>query len=110
MKLTVMVYFIIIIYVSVSFKPILLDIIWPLNESRPRVLVLSVEWRIDKDKYFVPIFCYDVTLVVTGLIILISVDCIYITRIIHACSLFSIIRYVHKFFSFDSMAKDRKFY
>ena len=48
----------------------------------------------DKDKYFIPILCYNM-ITVMGIIILVSIETIYITRIIHACGLFSIIRYVH---------------
>jgi len=77
-------------------KPILLDVILPLNESRPRFFVLSIEYKIDKDKYFIPLLCYNIIVVVTGVTILIGIETMYVTRTIHACSLFSIIRYVHK--------------
>ncbi|EGI65948.1 Putative odorant receptor 67a, partial [Acromyrmex echinatior] len=84
-------YIITIIYLMVPIKPILLDVILPLNESRPRFFMLSIEYKIDKDKYFVPLFCYNIIVVVTGVAILIGIDAIYVTRTIHACSLFSII-------------------
>ncbi|KAG5330351.1 OR67A protein, partial [Acromyrmex charruanus] len=84
-------YFMTVIFIISPFKPILLDIILPLNESRPRFFVLSIEWRVDKDKYFVPILCYNMITVVSGMIILVSIETIYITRTIHACGLFSII-------------------
>ncbi|KYN16798.1 hypothetical protein ALC57_10995 [Trachymyrmex cornetzi] len=87
-------YFMTVIFIMVPFKPILLDIILPLNESRPRFFILPIEWRVDKDKYFIPILCYSTITVVTGMIILVSVETIYITRTIHACGLFSIIRFV----------------
>ncbi|KAG5330938.1 OR2A protein, partial [Acromyrmex heyeri] len=93
-------YIITITYLMVPIKPILLDVILPLNESRPRFFMLSIEYKIDKDKYFVPLFFYNIIVVVTGVAILIGVDAMYVTRTIHACSLFSIIGYVHKLLNF----------
>ncbi|KAG5318239.1 OR2A protein, partial [Pseudoatta argentina] len=93
-------YSITITYLMVPIKPILLDVILPLNESRPRFFMLSIEYKIDKDKYFVPLFFYNIIVVVTGVAILIGVDAMYVTRTIHACSLFSIIGYVHKLLNF----------
>ncbi|XP_024884880.1 uncharacterized protein LOC112462997 [Temnothorax curvispinosus] len=81
-----------VLFLMVPFKPILLDIIRPLNESRPRIFVISeIEWGMDKDKYFVLIFCYTSSVIVMGATIFVAVDSIYITRTVHACSLFSII-------------------
>ncbi|XP_024884868.1 odorant receptor 63a-like isoform X1 [Temnothorax curvispinosus] len=79
------------IFLMVPLTPILLDIIRPLNESRPRFFAVSIEWRIDKDKYFVPIFCYNMSIIVTGTIIMVGIDTMHVTCTVHACSLFSII-------------------
>ncbi|XP_011875355.1 PREDICTED: uncharacterized protein LOC105566172 isoform X2 [Vollenhovia emeryi] len=77
------------IFVMVPLTPILLDIIRPLNESRPRFFAVSIEWRIDKEKYFVPIFCYNLSIIVTGTIIMVGIDSMHVTCTVHACSLFS---------------------
>ncbi|XP_039308010.1 uncharacterized protein LOC113006003 [Solenopsis invicta] len=88
---SIVMYLAITTYIMPSFTPILLDIISPLNESRPRIFSMSFEWRIDMDKYYVPIVCYNTITLVTGIIICIGIDSMYITRIFHACSLFSIV-------------------
>ncbi|XP_039308009.1 odorant receptor 63a-like isoform X2 [Solenopsis invicta] len=88
---SIMMYVALTIYLMPPFIPILFDLIWPLNESRPRVFSLSIKWRIDMDKYYVPIVCYNSITIMTGIIIMIGVDSIYISRTFHACSLFSIV-------------------
>lgn len=90
-------FFMVIIFIMVPLTPILLDIIRPLNESRPRFFAVAIEWRIDKEKYFVPIFCYNISIIVTGTIIMVGVDTMHVTCTIHACSLFSTIRYANNF-------------
>jgi len=39
-------------FVLLQYVPILLDIIMPLNESRPRTLLVIMEYFIDQQKYF----------------------------------------------------------
>ncbi|XP_025986248.2 uncharacterized protein LOC113002990 [Solenopsis invicta] len=76
-------------YVTNPFKLILFDIIWPSNESR--FFVISIEWIIDMNKYYVPIICYNTILIMMDTIILIDVDSIHITRVV-ACNSFLIVR------------------
>jgi len=72
--------------------PVFLDIIIPLNESRPRVFAIEVEFRVNKDDYFLPIFCYTTIVIVVGASITLGVDAKHIACSAHACSLFAIIR------------------
>ncbi|KAL6445880.1 hypothetical protein ACFW04_000933 [Cataglyphis niger] len=80
-------------FVVVPLTPMFLDIVLPLNESRPRFLAIEVEFRVDKDKYFVPIFCYTSAIIIVGMTIIVSVDTMHITCTTHACSLFAAVRY-----------------
>ncbi|XP_025263956.1 odorant receptor 63a-like [Camponotus floridanus] len=69
--------------------PVFLDIVLPLNKSRPRFLAIEVEFRINKDEYFLPIFCYTTAVIIVGMNIVVSVDAMHITCTSHACSLFA---------------------
>lgn len=79
-------------FIVIPLTPTFLDIILPLNESRPRFLAIEVEFRINKDEYFLLIFCYTTAIIVVGISIMVSVDAMHITCTVHACSLFAAIR------------------
>lgn len=81
-----------LIFVTIPLTPPLLDIIMPLNESRPRFFALIIEFRVDKDEYFLPIFCYTTTVIAIGATISTAVFGMHITCTVHACSLFAAIR------------------
>ncbi|XP_050449387.1 odorant receptor Or2-like [Cataglyphis hispanica] len=78
-------------FIIIPLTPIFLDIVLPLNESRPRFLAIEVEFRVDKDEYFLPIFCYTTAIIVVGTSIMVSVDAMLIACTAHACSLFAAI-------------------
>ncbi|KAG5332520.1 OR22B protein, partial [Acromyrmex heyeri] len=84
------VYFIVftIFYLLIPLIPRILDIVKPLNESRPLIYVYSVEYRVDKEKYYYPILlhCYATSLIT--IIILFTIDTTYIMCVLHVCSLF----------------------
>lgn len=83
------------IFLTIPLMPIFLDIVRPLNESRPRSFGTAVPTRITQNKYYVPIFCYNASVIVLGAMIMVSVDTMYAVCTAHACALFSIVRYVH---------------
>lgn len=74
-----------------SLGPMLLDIVLPLNKSRPRHIALYNEYGIDRDKYFVPIFFYSSAMITVGMTIMVAVDTMHIACTAHACSLFQLI-------------------
>ncbi|KAL6445882.1 hypothetical protein ACFW04_000934 [Cataglyphis niger] len=78
-------------FIIIPLTPMFLDIVLPLNESRPRFLAIEVEFRVDKDEYFLPIFCYTTAIIVVGMSIIVSVDAMMIASTAHACSLFAAI-------------------
>ncbi|XP_025267994.1 odorant receptor 63a-like isoform X3 [Camponotus floridanus] len=80
-----------IFYSMIPLTPAFLDIVLPLNESRPRILAVEVDSRIDKDKHFVPLFCYTTAIIVVGISIMVGADTMHFTCTNHACSLFAII-------------------
>jgi len=74
-----------------SLGPMLLDVVLPLNKSRPRNIPIYSEYGIDQNKYFVPIFLYAAMIIVVGMTIMIAVDTMHIACTAHACSLFQLI-------------------
>ncbi|XP_019699759.2 uncharacterized protein LOC109504419 isoform X2 [Harpegnathos saltator] len=83
----------IIVCAVFQFLPIILDIVSPLNESRPRQLVTDTEYFVNQDKYFYTLVMHEV---VTGSIGAIAM-CITVTTLMmyihHACALFKITSY-----------------
>ncbi|XP_028047003.1 uncharacterized protein LOC105837982 isoform X3 [Monomorium pharaonis] len=86
-----MMYLLSSMFIVIPLTPVFLDIILPLNESRPRILAIEVELKVDTDEYFVPIFLYTTAIIVIGISIMVGVDTMHFTCTTHACSLFSIV-------------------
>ncbi|XP_014488824.1 PREDICTED: LOW QUALITY PROTEIN: uncharacterized protein LOC106751997 [Dinoponera quadriceps] len=86
-----MMYLLMSMFVVIPLTPVFLDIVLPLNESRPRVLAIDVEFRVDPNDYFIPIFCYTTAIIVVGISIMVGADTMHFTCTTHACCLFSIV-------------------
>ncbi|XP_067205824.1 odorant receptor 63a-like [Linepithema humile] len=78
-------------YMIAPLTPVFLDIIQPLNETRPRLFPVTAKFRIDEEKYYTQLYCCIVGMCSIGVINLIASDSTYFVSIIHACSLFSTI-------------------
>jgi len=85
-------YSIMSILTLVPLTPIMLDTVMPLNESRPRFFAIEVEFKVNKNDYFLPIFCYTTIVIVTGINIVMGVDAMHVACTAHACSLFAAVR------------------
>ncbi|KAL0102409.1 hypothetical protein PUN28_017984 [Cardiocondyla obscurior] len=90
----VAVYFVttMIFYLLIPLIPKILDIIIPLNESRPLAYVFPAEYKVDKVKFYYPIVFHSYVTTITTIIILFTIDTTYIVCVLHACSLFTAIR------------------
>ncbi|XP_077266609.1 odorant receptor 9a-like [Temnothorax americanus] len=75
----------------IPLTPILLDIVMPLNEPRPRFLAIEVSYRLNKDDYFLPIYCYTAFTIAVGVNVVMGVDAMHLACTAHACSLFAAI-------------------
>ncbi|KAL0102408.1 hypothetical protein PUN28_017984 [Cardiocondyla obscurior] len=89
----VAVYFVttMIFYLLIPLIPKILDIIIPLNESRPLAYVFPAEYKVDKVKFYYPIVFHSYVTTITTIIILFTIDTTYIVCVLHACSLFTAI-------------------
>ncbi|XP_011878672.1 PREDICTED: uncharacterized protein LOC105567976 [Vollenhovia emeryi] len=87
------VYFIIslIIYLLIPLVPRILDIVIPLNESRPLAYIYQAEYRVDKEKYYYPIILHSYISTILIIVILFAIDTTYIVCVLHTCSLFTAI-------------------
>ncbi|XP_011861330.1 PREDICTED: uncharacterized protein LOC105558329 [Vollenhovia emeryi] len=93
LSLTILGCFATVVCLFLPFVPSILDIIAPLNVSRPRQLLFPGEYFVDQQKFFYAIVLQvDITL---GLIIatLISTESLYVTFVQHACAMFQIASY-----------------
>ncbi|KYQ51049.1 hypothetical protein ALC60_09846, partial [Trachymyrmex zeteki] len=91
--ITVYVYISTISFTTTSLVPRILDVIVPLNTSRPIMMPYPAYYFVDENRYFHYIFLHMMicsTICLTGLV---AHDCMFFTYIEHICGLFAIVRY-----------------
>lgn len=79
------------LFLCMSLIPPLLDIVLPLNESRPILPVHPGYYFVDEREYFFYIFLHAVVaweITVTGIV---AHDCMLLTYIEHVCSIFALV-------------------
>lgn len=77
-----------------SFKPILLDLVIPLNETRPHSLPFPMHWYYREEKYFSNLFlCEYFTAILLGLCVISGLS-MYLIIVQHVCAMFQIIGWV----------------
>ncbi|XP_025266869.1 uncharacterized protein LOC112638799 [Camponotus floridanus] len=79
------------IFVSISLIPFVLDIVSPLNQSRPVLLPYPGYYFVDIHEYFWQIFWHSLVAWQILTIGMIAHDCMYVTFVEHICSMFSVI-------------------
>ncbi|XP_071560787.1 uncharacterized protein [Temnothorax nylanderi] len=87
------------LFLSMSLIPQVLDVVLPLNKSRPILLTYPGYYFVDEREYFFYIFLHAVLaweIAITGLV---AHDCIFVTYVEHVCSMFAIVgfRFEHLF-------------
>ncbi|XP_043273903.1 odorant receptor 9a-like isoform X1 [Venturia canescens] len=79
-----------ITFVFMPVVPKLLDVIMPLNESRPLVYPLPISYgNINMDKYYVPIVIYADYAVFVTVTAIVAMDTTYAVYVQHACGMFA---------------------
>ncbi|XP_043272515.1 odorant receptor 13a-like [Venturia canescens] len=76
------------IYVCVPLMPVFLDVVKPLNETRPRETFFLTEYFIDQDKYYVPIFFHGFVTTNISMVIVAGCDTMYSAFVHYVCSIF----------------------
>lgn len=78
-------------FMSMSFIPFALDVIWPLNESRPILPPYPGYYFVDNREYFYKIYGHSVIaweIIMTGLV---AHDCMFVTYVEHVCGMFAMV-------------------
>ncbi|KAL6264375.1 hypothetical protein P5V15_004487 [Pogonomyrmex californicus] len=88
------------IYISIScfvlilfLSNFLLNIPTTMNESHPRQLPVLMEYFVDQQRYFVPIFVHICIVIVCGLTTVAATETLFMSYIQHTCGLFEIASY-----------------
>lgn len=81
----------VVIFMSISFVPQLLDVVSPLNESRPMLPPYPGYYFVDHNRYFVYIFWHSVVafeIIMAGIV---AHDCMFVTYVEHVCNIFAVL-------------------
>ncbi|XP_032665200.1 uncharacterized protein LOC116841413 [Odontomachus brunneus] len=78
------------IFVFMSLVPHILDVVLPLNESRPIILPYEAYYFIDERKYFFYIFLQGGIAIHIVLMALVAYDTMFMTFVEHICSIFAV--------------------
>ncbi|XP_020291758.1 uncharacterized protein LOC109858675 [Pseudomyrmex gracilis] len=76
-----------------QFLPFILDIVSPMNESRPFRFIITTEYFVDEEKYFYFILLHMFLIVNISVNAFCGVASILIIGILHACMLYKVARY-----------------
>ncbi|XP_043479750.1 uncharacterized protein LOC122509619 [Leptopilina heterotoma] len=85
-------------YVSLPLIPFFLDIVRPLNESRPRSLIMLAEYYVDSnnDYNYIAITIHQVLVSLILATVIVTIDGIFIVFIYHASGQFKILGFVNE--------------
>ncbi|XP_032664998.1 odorant receptor 4-like [Odontomachus brunneus] len=79
------------VFMSVSIVPPILDIIRPLNESRPVLMPYPGYYFVDNREYFIYIFGHSLVAWEIIMASIVAHDCLFVTYIEHICSKFAVV-------------------
>ncbi|XP_011687003.1 PREDICTED: odorant receptor 9a-like [Wasmannia auropunctata] len=99
-------------FLIISYVPLILDVIVPMNVSRPRQTVIALEYFVDEETYFLAILTHIVITLYVGASTIASFASILIAYVLHTCAMFKIAshRIEHIFDEMQHMSKDIKQY
>ncbi|KAL0108547.1 hypothetical protein PUN28_015217 [Cardiocondyla obscurior] len=84
-------YFALYVFLLMSLIPQVLDVVLPLNESRPRLSAYPAYYFVDESKYSYYILLHAIIAWKIALTGLVSYDCMVLTYIEYVCSIFALI-------------------
>ncbi|XP_076672258.1 uncharacterized protein LOC143371192 [Andrena cerasifolii] len=91
--IAVIIYTLLLIVTFSEFSNQILDILIPLNYSRPRKLIVKLEYFVDQQKYFYPIAMHATTVAIFGSTVLLATETLTMAIMQHICGLYKIISY-----------------
>lgn len=98
-----MIYTLTTFYMLVPLTPQLLDLLMPLNESRPYLYLFDVDYSFDREEYYYSVLLHSYFTIVLAVSSMVMSDTSYISLAQHACSLFTAIGYRIAHFLFKKL-------
>lgn len=82
-----------ILFVLLPLSPMMLDVLLPLNVSRPKQYILNGEFLVDREAYYAQIYAYDFLASLAIGFIIVVCDSMYAVCVEHCLGLFAIVRF-----------------
>ena len=76
-------------YMSSILMPVILDVVVPLNESRPKGAVFKAEYYFDENKYFTLLFIDNFLVAFITAQLITALDSIWSIQLHYACGIFA---------------------
>lgn len=89
-----------LVYFCMPTLPKILDVLVPLNASRPELYLFEAEYFIDQHKYYFPILIHAYITCAVAVSILVAFDTEYVVQVLHGCGIFAVLR-SKKFLTFN---------
>ncbi|XP_071629208.1 uncharacterized protein [Temnothorax longispinosus] len=87
----VMIYSLMSLYMLIPVTPQLLDLLMPLNKSRPYKYLFDIDYSFDREVYYYPVLLHSYLSTVVTMSVMVITDTSYMSLAQHACSLFAAI-------------------
>ncbi|XP_020299629.1 odorant receptor 4-like [Pseudomyrmex gracilis] len=88
---SVLVYSLMSLYMLIPVTPQLLDLVKPLNKSRPYKYLFDIDYSFEREEYYYFVLLHAYITTVVTMSIMITVDALYMVFAEHACGLFAAI-------------------
>lgn len=88
------------LFLVMPLFPRLMDVILPLNESRPLRSIIIANYFVDGNKYFYSIYCHMCIEITMAITLLLATDSLFLVFNSHLCGLLSAVGYEGSFFFF----------
>lgn len=79
-----------IVFLSMSLIPQVLNVVLPLNKSRPTIMPFEAYYFVDGEKYFFYIYFHAFVSADMIIIAVIAHDCMLLVYIEHVCGVFAV--------------------
>lgn len=88
-----MIYSLMTLYMLIPVTPQLLDLLMPLNKSRPYKYLFDIDYSFDREVYYYPVLLHSYLSSVVTISLMVVTDTSYMSLAQHACGLFTVIGY-----------------
>ncbi|KAG7205982.1 hypothetical protein KM043_007905 [Ampulex compressa] len=80
-------------FITVSFVPLILDVVMPANVSRVQLIYLAAGYSTDMEKHYCLIILHLQSVIMAGGVAAVSSDVLYISMTFHACGMYNVVRF-----------------